>query len=358
MHTPIRILESITPTRIGGAEIYVTNLCGYLAAQGDYVELFCPRGRPLIDYAARRGLSVRSWKTHGKIDPVTLVRLARLLKTSPFDIIHTHLSTASLLGALAAKLAGLPSVAHVHGLNSAACFRYSDIVVAVSNAVKEHLCAQGMASAKIRVIHNGIDIDSFTPLPLEQARLKFGYDIDHPVFGVFGRLSPEKGQRTAVEALWILLKDFPHARLILVGQGKDLDELQTAAAALGIRDRVDFAGFVEDVRGLMSACDAVLVPSLKEGFGLAAVEAMALQRPVVAAITGGLPEIVEPGHTGLLFAPGDPQAAADALKSITLDKGEAQRMGKLGRERAADMFNLKQKNCLVQTLLHEATTRM
>ncbi|MHB9035692.1 MAG: glycosyltransferase family 4 protein [Armatimonadota bacterium] len=335
----MRVLEAITPSRIGGAEVYVADACEELPKLGADVELFVPSGRPFLAYAADRGIASINWKTHGKLDPITIIRLARLIRSHNIDVIHTHLSTASLLGAWAARLAGVPSVAHVHGMNTATCFKRSTAVIAVSDAVRNHLCAQGLNPDKVHVVHNGVDLTRFQPMPLADAKRNHGYNPATPIFGVFGRLSDEKGQRIAIEAMCMLSKTCPSARLIIVGDGKNRDALISSATG----KNVEFAGFISDVRGLMSACDAVIVPSRKEGFGLAAVEAMALERPVIGTLVGGLPEIVVPGETGFLVSPDDPRAIAEAMENLIADKSLAERMGRSGRRRAEECFDLKKQ---------------
>jgi glycosyltransferase involved in cell wall biosynthesis len=355
--TPIRVLEAITPSRIGGAEVFVADFCRRLPAMGAQVTLFCPKGRPFLDYAMSRGVDSINWNTYGKIDPLTVVRLVKLIRSRGIDVIHTHLSTASLLGAFAAKLARRRSVAHVHGLNSATCFRYSDRVVAVSEAAKRFLCAQGLDEKRIQVVHDGVDLDCFQPVPLDEARLRLGLDPKQFVFGVFGRLSAEKGQSTAIEALFLLRRQGVDAQLVIAGDGADRETLEKSAQALGIGDSVLFAGFVEDVRELMSACDAVAVPSLKEGFGLAAVEAMALERPVVASNVGGLPEIVVPDQTGFLFSSGDPAALAQALSELAGNPPLAQSLGKQGRERGEECFDQTKQFEKVLAILRGGTAQ-
>jgi glycosyltransferase involved in cell wall biosynthesis len=337
--TPARVLEAITPSRIGGAEVFVADFCRALPSLGADVTLFVPKGRPFVEYASARGVESVNWKTCGKLDPVTVIRLARLIKNHNIEVIHTHLSTASLLGAFAAKLARARSVSHVHGLNSATSFRRSDRIIAVSEASKRFLTKQGLPESKIQVVHNGVDLSRFQPTSLEEAKRRQGFEVGKPVFGVFGRLSPEKGQRTAIEAVFLLKQMGIDARLFLAGDGVERADLHKAAEALGIGDQVKFAGFVQDVRELMSACDAVVVPSLKEGFGLAAVEAMALERPVIASRTGGLPEIVVPDQTGFLFTPADPDALSRALAELSSDSERAAAMGKLGRQRVQEHFD-------------------
>lgn len=352
-----RVLEAITPSRIGGAEVFVTELCASFLELGAHVEVFCPKGRPFVEYAQARGISPITWKTHGKFDPLTVVRLARLMRRDRIDVIHTHLSTASLLGALAAKLARKRSVAHVHGLNTATCFKYSDLIIAVSEKVKEHLVSQGIDGKKVRVVHNGVDLVRFQPVDAREAKVRLGYDPDEPLLGVFGRLSSEKGQRVAVEAMFLILKDQPEAHLALVGEGKDREDLEATAEALGIRGRVSFTGFVQDVREMMSACDVVIVPSSRgEGFGLVAVEAMALQRPVVASAQGGLPEIVIPGETGLLVPPNDPQSLADVVCRLIQEPDLARSMGVEGRARVEERFALGAQMRKVLGVLREAVS--
>lgn len=354
----ITVLEAITPSRIGGAEVFVANACEILPKMGARVELFCPAGRPFVDYAAKRGTRATTWRTYGKLDPLTLIRLARLIRSTGADVIHTHLSTASFLGALAAKLVRRPSVAHVHGLNTAAFYTYSGHIIAVSEAVKRHLCSQGVPGGRVSVVHNGVDLARFEPMAMEEARERLGWGQDSPVFGVFGRLSPEKGQRVAIEAMFLLLKDCPNARLVICGAGRDLEDLRTTADSLGIAGSVEFAGFVEDVRGLMSACDAVVVPSIREGFGLAAVEAMALARPVIASNAGGLPEVVESGVTGLLVDPNNPDALAEAMMRVAGDRENALELGRRGRERAEERFEIGRQMGKVLTVLESNAERI
>lgn len=350
----LRILESITPSTIGGAEIYVADLRGELTKLGAHVDVFCPSGRSFVDYAAKRGIQCVSWKTHGKIDPLTVIRLKHLIKARNIDVLHTHLSTASLLGAFAAKLVGVPSVAHVHGMNSVNCFTQSSMVIAVSKAVKSHLCAQGMDPDRIRVVHNGLDLANFKPIDACDARLKLGYASDTPLLGVFGRLSQEKGQRIAIQAMLVLLRRYPKAHLLLVGHGKDEEALKARVIDFGLEDKVIFPGFTRDIRTLMSACDVVVVPSLKEGFGMAAIEAMALSRPVIATAVGGLPEIVVHEDTGFAVPAGDFSALAEYACDLLADRSLREKMGLRGRERVESCFELSKQTKLLLSHMTEA----
>lgn len=351
----IRILESITPSTIGGAERYVISMCEALKGLHAEVELFCPSGRSFAGLAEKHGIPCTMWKTHGKVDPLTVAKLSKLIKTREIDVIHTHLSTAGILGAYAARIAGVPSIAHVHGLNSATCFRKSSAVIAVSNAVKEHLCNQGLDETKVHVVHNGLGLDHFVPCSKSDARARLGYDAESPLIGVFGRLSKEKGQGIALKVMKILSGSVPNAHLLLVGQGADRTALEETAQRLEIADKVRFTGFAEDVRTMMSACDLVVVPSLKEGFGLTALESMALQRPVVASAIGGLREIVADGETGFLVTPGDAELFAQRIRQLIEDKDTSLGMGLLGRARVEENFELSTQTAKLLAIINEQT---
>jgi glycosyltransferase involved in cell wall biosynthesis len=147
----------------------------------------------------------------------------------------------------------------------------------------------------------------------------------------------------------------PGARLLLVGAGADDDALRVRAAELGLEALVHFAGFQDDPAPYLSACDVVLVPSLKEGLGFAALEAMALERPVVASNTGGLPEAVADGETGLLVPPGDASALADAVLALIADPTRRAALGRAGRARVEAHFDADRQFDQLRRVLAEVT---
>lgn len=346
----IRVLEAITPSRIGGAEVYVSELCSRLPQHGIDPLLFCPSGRTFIGYALESGHDPITWKTYGKLDPVTVIRLTKLMRSHKCTAIHTHLSTASLLGSFAAKLSRVTSVAHVHGMNSAYCFKFADRIIAVSEAVKTNLASQGLEK-NVQVVYNGVDIERFSPMDIGETRSKTGFQQSGPVFGVFGRLSSEKGQQLAIEAFARDFSDHQNAILLIVGDGKNEQMLKNRASELDVSDRVKFVGFTRDISNLIAACDAVIVPSLKEGFGLTAVNAMAMCRPVIASRVGGLSEVVVGGETGLLVEPGNIESLADAMKRISDDAAMAHQMGEAGRLRAVERFEINKQISKVAKVL-------
>jgi glycosyltransferase involved in cell wall biosynthesis len=151
----------------------------------------------------------------------------------------------------------------------------------------------------------------------------------------------------------VVLRTCPDAQLLLAGQGDRRPALEAQAAAAGISHAVTFLGFVSDVRVVLAAADVFAMPSLSEGLGVAALEAMAMARPVVATDAGGLPESVIHGETGLLVPAGDADALAEALMALLSDRQRARAMGEAGRQRALAHFDCAPIVDRVIALYHE-----
>jgi glycogen(starch) synthase len=159
-----------------------------------------------------------------------------------------------------------------------------------------------------------------------------------------GRLAAEKGVDVAVDAFAMIFKRFPHARFKIAGDGPARGELEQQVAMLGLTDAVEFTGWIhpEKIPALINKCTLVVVPSrYREPFGLVAVEAAQMGRPVVAARTGGLCETVANQKTGLLFENEDAAALAKEIAFLLNHPDTAVQMGQAGRRRALKIFSLK-----------------
>jgi glycogen synthase len=187
--------------------------------------------------------------------------------------------------------------------------------------------------ARSSVVHNGLASPMLAPAPL---------NLDPPTVLCLGRLTSEKGFDTAVAAFARVLRNLPHARLVIGGDGPERSALEESAQSLGVSGSVDFAGWIppDRVPEVINASALVLVPSRYEAFGLAALEAAQMGRPVVATPAGGLPEIVADGCTGLVVDKFDAEVLAGAMVSLLGSPERMEKFGRAARERAQRMFGL------------------
>lgn len=210
----------------------------------------------------------------------------------------------------------------------------ADAVVACSDAVRRSLLRHlPELAARSSVVHNGLEMPAAAPSPPA---------FDPPLLVCAGRLDRLKGFDLAIAALALLLPRFPRARLLLAGDLGVRPALEAQARDLGVAGAVGFLGWVapEDIPGLFDRASVVLMPSRAEPFGLVALQAQQMARPVVAARTGGLPEVVRHGETGLLVEPENAPALAEAVAFLLAHPRQAAQMGRAGRERARLMFSL------------------
>lgn len=228
----------------------------------------------------------------------------------------------------------------------------ADLFIAVSDFVRERLIAvNGTPAARTHRIYNGIDLTRFGVMDRGRLRRELGIGEDVPVVFCAGRVQPYKGMQTLVEAAALLRGEGAgRVEVAIAGDGPYLAELRRLAQARGM-ESVRFLGRRTDVPALLAGATVAVVPSLwEEAFGLAVVEAMAAGVPLVATRTGGIPELVEDGRTGILVPPGDARALADALRLLLnhpslraalATHGQVAARRRFGLERAAvDLYAL------------------
>ncbi|TEB17715.1 D-inositol 3-phosphate glycosyltransferase [Pelotomaculum sp. FP] len=350
----IKVVHIIGGGEFGGAERHIINLAGALNPQMVEVTVCCLFSDPFVGIAAQAGINAFDVTMRNRTDLSVVGKLASIIRKNNFDIVHTHGVRANLLGRLAARQANRkPVVTTVHSLlerdypgffrrqvnsiTERATRGWTDQFIAVSQGLKAKLVAGGVPADRVTVIYNGIVIEDFSPSSeTAGVRTMLGYGPAVPLVGIVARLHPVKGHQYFLEAARIVLEQHPEVRFVVVGEGPQRPALEEMAGQLGIAGQVAFTGFVSEVRPLMADLDLLVISSLWEGFGLTAVEAMALGIPVVSTEAGGLPEVVLHGETGLLSPPANsaalakniiwmlehPQAAAEMAKKASQVVGE------------------------------------
>jgi glycosyltransferase involved in cell wall biosynthesis len=347
-------LHVITRLTVGGsAENTVATMVALEAAgyAGPLAVGIAESDRPSVDDARHRGVRLLDVPALGREvgvrDVAALAHLCRLMRAQRPAIVHTHTSKAGFVGRLAARLAGVPAVIHQpHGHifygyygNGRTAFyialeriaaRWTDRIVTLTDrGIEEHLARRIGRRAQYRTVPSGVPTAALRAAAPSRsiARARLGLPEDAFVVAGLGRLVPVKGFDVLIAALRPLAEAVPSARLVLIGDGPQRDELQVAARDLGVGGRVLVTGVTSDITGWLAAADVLAAPSRNEGMGRAIVEAMALGLPVVGAEVGGIPAVVADGETGWLVPPGDSLALAAAL--IELARDEALRI-KLG----------------------------
>jgi glycosyltransferase involved in cell wall biosynthesis len=359
---PTPILYVIPRMSIGGAQTHLLEvlrllnrrrfspiLCCLATDRGDPHDLLQRVQEldvPILD-ARVRDVSYSLIRPHAFLQ---MARVARRVRDSRIQVVHSYLFHGNWFGTLMARLARVPVViASKRSLDVYsrtgerwACRvvnRLADRVTANSRAVRDHVHqTEGCPLEKIVVIPNGIDLNRVNSRNGTGRTESLNSAPSGPVVGTVGRLSWKKGQVDLLDAAAEVLGRVPKACFLLVGDGPLQGELQSRAKKLGIEDHVRFAGSVEDGAAVLSQMDIFVLPPHMEGMSNSLLEAMAAGKPVVATNVGGNPEVVVDGKTGLLVPPGNPKALARAILRLLAAPGLARGLGEAGRVRAESEF--------------------
>jgi glycosyltransferase involved in cell wall biosynthesis len=346
----IKVLHVLSDTNIGGAGRYLFNLLSLRDNKRFEVVVACPGGGELEKQLKSKGIKVFTLdggENSAKFGHIK--KLRQIISREKVDIVHTH---ASFAGRIAAKLAGCKVVMTRHGLGSGGngvikrivtrliSRAFTDRIIAISRAVKISLMDSGVPADMINIIHNGIDLSNFDGIK-GTLRKELGIDPDIPIVGIVARLVPEKGYEYAINAFYHVLKVFPSARLIIIGDGPLEESLKNMCVKLGIKEHVVFTGYRKEVENLDADFDVFVLPSISEGLGLALLEAMALGKPAVATATGGIPEVIKHRVNGFLVPPGNDNYLAESIIEVLSDKELAKAIGLEAKKTVNEKFSSK-----------------
>lgn len=292
-----------------------------------------PAWRKLLEWP-RRGEAVR--------------RLRRVIEQAGPSFVHVNDIWWLPQTLRAVKSLGIPILCHVRQeIQPHKVRRYelpsADAVFAVSRDVEVSLKAGGVKPERIHVLHSGIDLALVPASPSNaEFRHRHGIPPAAPLLGTVANLFPRKGYDVMCRALSVLRRRRPEIHYLIVGTGDPGYEqmLRALVQSLGLGGHVHFAGFQEPVYPALAAMDVYVHPAIMEGFGIALLEAMAMAKPVVATTTGGIPDIVVHEETGLLVAPGDPEALASAVGALLDDTSRWAALGRAGRQRVERLFTV------------------
>lgn len=353
---PIRVLLAMDRLgydggRFHGAGRLLVDWSQALRERGVAVTTVIMRSSGIFDEDAHGPITLLG---RGRFDPRAIVDFHRLIRDRDIQVAHLQGFGSLTFGRIAARLAGIPVVAHVHADHRAETGGYpwyvqvadrllaplADRCIAVSGATARFaISAQGFRPENVTVWHNPVDLEQYlpaTPAERREARAELGFAEGDRVVATVARLDRVKGVDLLARAWPAVVARVPEARLLLVGYGDLLDEIRSLLDAADVLDTVTFAGYRQDVWHVLHAVDVLALPSRSEGMPLAALEALASGVPVVARAVGGVPELVRDGENGVLV-PMDVEALASALADLLSDDRRRRHLASRARASVLDL---------------------
>lgn len=334
----LRVLLAIDEASLGGGQMHVLLLAKYLREANFEVEIATEASGWLVDEVRKLGLTVHQIAISNKVTWQSFLQIHQLLKHTQFDVLHTHGGTAGFwIRLVAAMSKKRPVIVHTyHGLHylnvlektgqavqqkvkrisfkliDRLLLSYTDRIICVCKSDYNKAIAAGVAMIeRTSIVYNGVEVDKFaSPLDRVTARKIFNLNPTEFVFGNVGRLHEQKGHKFLLQAI---AKMTNRVRLVIIGDGRLLNELIVLADRLEISNRVSFLGARADIHEFLSAIDVFIMPSLWEGQPIALLEALAIGKPCIASAVDGIPEIIIDGANGCLVSPKDAESLARAM---------------------------------------------
>jgi L-malate glycosyltransferase len=345
-------IVGVDPERgFSGGETQVLALTLALSAGGHRAELICNPDGLLMERARAAGIRCHPLRIRNAIDIAAAMRLRTILRREHFDVVHFHTSRAHSMAPLVRDCASAAVVTRRMDYRPNRLFapllfnRSVDRVIAISNGVADSLEAAGVDRGYITTVASGVDIARFSPSSIterEQARGSLVFGRDEVAVVAIGALEVRKGHRYLIEAAASLAKraNSPAIRYFIAGDGSIRVELEHQIEQLGCSDRITMLGRIENPLDLLRAGDIFVMPSLKEGLGVAALEAMSCGLPVIASKVGGLAELVEHDRTGLQIEPAESDQLASAILRLAASPELRKRLGAAARVHVEQNYSM------------------
>lgn len=357
MSSRIGIAYIIKSMEVGGSQTHLVQVLKLLDRSRFDPVLYCLSGEGvLLENVRQAGVTVitpgagRSYRGPDLVSRVAA--LTRSLRQQKPDIVHTYLLRANLVGSISARLARVPKLmvskrgCHwrkgLELIGAKVGNALADRIMVNAEAVREFVHAnEGCAMDDMVVIPSGVDTDRFRPLDGDGFKARLGLPPEHRIVGIVTRMRVRKGVEEFIRAMGQVRRTHPDAHAVIVGEVELDDDLQALVRDLHLDDHLSLLGRRADMPEVYSAFDIFVLSSHDEGMSNAILEAMSVEKPVVATDVGGTGEVVRHQQSGLLVPPKDPEALALAIAQVLADPAQAQAMGKLGRRIVEESFSAR-----------------
>lgn len=358
--------------KFSGAEKVLLNLLALIKKSGaGYAPvLVCPAGSDIVEYFEREGVEIDAaemkWFTRkaglGEMLSYALsvfsfsAALVRKIRKHEAAIVQANTFISALYALMPAMITGRPLVWYMYDILEVDLFNKlfvrlagfgAHTIICASGAVKKRLLEFGVDGKKCVVIHNSIlEQESGGGVPKAgNVRAGLGVPEGSPLVGMIGQITSWKGQAVFVESVPAVLREFPSARFVVVGDTMSQydreykESVERLIEKEGLKDRVILAGFRKDIPAVMGSLDIVVHASIRpDALPTVILEAMFMEKPVVATDVGGVPEIIDDGRSGFVVPPGDPAAMAEAVLKLLRDKALRENMGRQGKRVLLERF--------------------
>ncbi len=329
-----------------------------LMNRGIHVELLCAAESRIHIEANNLGIILHPVKARGYFHPFVSLRVAFIIRKMNFDLIHTHASKDLwvLVPALQFLRKRIPLILTKHigsfiekkDYLHRRLYRYVTKAIAISTAIKNNMLQTTPLNAdRILLIPNGVDTQKFNPDSVsgKTIREEFAIGLDEILIGMMARFSPGKGHEEFIEAASKLNTEYSNIKFIIIGEasrGEDeyADRIKTYAEELKLNNLV-FTGYRNDIPEILAALDIFVFPSHAEAFGIALIEAMAMQKPSVCSASEGVLDIAVDGQTSYLFETKNADDLADKIKSLISDPEKRKSFALAARQRVLQNFNIE-----------------
>lgn len=354
---PRPVLFLVPHLETGGAERQLAELVTRMDRSRFKPIVVCQKGGgEFYDAIERAGIECHRLEVAGKLDPRFALRLASICRRRNVQAMVIRGFSTGVVGRLVGRALGIrPLIMAEHSTGridpdpkkrpiERLLAPLSDGVIAVAKGQIPFLVEDaGFDARRIRVIYNGIDLAEWRPAPRDAAlALELGIPEGAPVAGILAMLRPEKDHATFLKAASLVVKTLPEARFVIVGDGVERARLEETARALGLEGRAIFTGRRGDVPRLLTLFNVCVLTSVTvETFPMSFLEAMAMEKPLVATRVGGVPEMIDEGVNGHLVSLRDPEALARALTAILGDPARAEEMGRASRRIVEERFTME-----------------
>ena len=335
----MNILQVISGRGVNGALVYCKYLSEELVSRGHQVTILCKPNSWIKTHVDQTNVEVIE-SNLARFPFAEFKRIASVIRDKNIDLIHTHMTRGQNFGIGLKFITGKPVVATAHNRHFELHWNFNDFVIANSKSTFNfHRRVNLVPASRMQTIYCCSDPDHQRPVSPSAAlaiRQKLRLKPDSILVGIVGEVAARKGHKYLVQALPKIISKIPNVKLIFVGRyGRKQPYFRQMRKFLfdnKLFGVVKWLGRRSNVQEYLSACDLSVMPSIEEPLGLVALESLAAGTPVVAADTGGLPEIVHHQKSGLIVPPKNPDALADAIIELANDPARREQMGQCGKQ--------------------------